>query len=225
MPHILYVICSMLTYFIVQIPSTGFDISYEMSSYSGVLKFRANIMSVLFGIYSGQHSQKTSRHAKVEAGQALFTGTNRRVLDQDSAICYVTGWLARTFIQCQNCKSYLTTNENTAPFIRYKAHCITNIGLISPSPTLLKHVKIWESIFRKNILRMSNQRNIRQAFVKLFQAVPLPNMCSTHSQLSDDIMTRFATFRLHAFCRFTNLDLKIRCSTEKKKLKRLNALY
>lgn len=170
----------------------------------------------------GEPRQKKTRLAKTEAEKELFREPQTSVTDDD--LTYICGWLIKDQIQCPHCKGYLSTEERGS-FLKWKAYSkASQDSLTAPSRDIMRHIITWDKMFRKNILKIVHRKNLSHALVQKFSAHPLPSFCPTHFSLCCSLPLRFAVFRLHAYCKFKNFDLKdARCLT-KTKLTRLNAL-
>lgn len=158
---------------------------------------------------------------KVEAQKALLQCPSP--VPDDSALSYIGGWLAKKHSDCVICQSALTKEERE-PFLKTKTFTWARTdSLLSPSVQLMKHLRVWDTMFRNLIQTLSHNSNLSERLTQHFNSFPIPQLCPVHPSLGDELSRRFAVFRLHSFCRFSNDELTNRRSQIMKKLHRLNA--
>jgi hypothetical protein len=162
------------------------------------------------------------RQSKLEADKAIFS-SETHVVQGDSALVYVSGWLVREYLTCMTCKVFLTSQETT-PFIQYKTFSFVKPdAMISPSHIISKTLIAWEKLFIDYMSKSPYLPCIKSSLINvLSKHISLPNVCLLHLSLPQDILNKFITFRLNAYCRFFNSQVRYRNFQKKHKLTRLN---
>lgn len=129
------------------------------------------------------------------------------IANQDNVLSYIGGWLIRD-ITCPNCRA-LFLQETPHPFIQLKRFNYAKAdSLVSPSADFIRHLQIWESIFKKNVTKHAAKPDIFVLLKNQMSLSPLVTSCCTHSTFPNAILDKFINFRLHAYCRFFNRQRK-----------------
>jgi hypothetical protein len=157
------------------------------------------------------------------AGTILNLNISSKIFKEkdESALAYISGYIQKK-VSCNTCKSSLQDYNDRHPFLILKTYTYaSNTALCSSSKLFHEFVYAWETLFRQHISKVLHKVDVYTRLQSILSQVPFPNVCDTHSDIGDSLLTAFVTFRLHAYCRFRTRAIH-ESHSKKLKLQRLN---